>query len=107
MSGARAAPQWHLAAAQAEKCNDLMVAEADRQVVGFVSFGPTRTPALPYGGEVYALYVGIDWQGQGLGRRLLATALDALAKEGHRGAMVWVLAEIGRASGRERVCQYV
>src|SRR3546814_8955878 len=64
------------AAAQAEKGNDLMVAEADRQVVGFVSFGPTRTPALPYGGEVYALYVGIDWQGQGLGRRLLATALD-------------------------------
>src|SRR3546814_6893336 len=71
------------AAAQAEKGNDLMVAEADRQVVGFVSFGPTRTPALPYGGEVYALYVGIDWQGQGLGRRLLATALDALRSEEH------------------------
>src|SRR3546814_5924083 len=69
-----------------------MVAEVEQQVVGFVSFGPTRTPALPYSGEVYALYVAIDWQGQGLGRRLLATALEALAKEGHRGAMVWVLA---------------
>ena len=69
-----------------------MVAEAESQVVGFVSFGPTRTPQLPYSGEVYALYVAIDWQGQGLGRRLLATALDALAKEGHRGAMLWVLA---------------
>ena len=92
MSVARSAPQWHRAAARAEKGNDLMVAEADQQVVGFVSFGPTRTPALPYSGEVYALYVAIDWQGQGLGRRLLATALEALAKEGHRGAMVWVLA---------------
>src|SRR3546814_19531898 len=69
-----------------------MVAEVEQQVVGFVSFGPTRTPALPYSGEVYALYVAIDWQGQGLGRRRLATALEALAKEGHRGAMVWVLA---------------
>jgi ribosomal protein S18 acetylase RimI-like enzyme len=92
MNVARAAPQWHRAAAQAERGNDLMVAEADRQVVGFVSFGPTRTPQLPYSGEVYALYVAIDWQGQGLGRRLLATALEALAKEGHRGAMLWVLA---------------
>ena len=91
MSIARSAPQWHRAAARAEKGNDLMVAEVDQQVVGFVSFGPTRTPALPYSGEVYALYVGIDWQGQGLGRRLLATSLDALAKEGHRGALLWVL----------------
>jgi GNAT superfamily N-acetyltransferase len=69
-----------------------VVAEIEGRVVGFVSFGPTRTPAMPYSGEVYALYIHIDWQGQGLGRRLLATALEALAKEGHRGAMVWVLA---------------
>ena len=91
MSVARSSPQWLRAAAKAEKGTDLMVAEVDHQVVGFVSFGPTRTPALPYSGEVYALYVGIDWQGQGLGRRLLATSLDALAKEGHRGALLWVL----------------
>src|SRR3546814_12522783 len=79
------------AAAQAEKGDDLMVAEVDRQVVGFVSFGPTRTPALPYSGEVYALYVALDWHSQGLGRRLLATALAALAKEGHRRALAWVI----------------
>jgi len=92
MSVARSSPQWHRAAARAEKGNDLVVAEIDEEVIGFVSFGPTRTPEMPYSGEVYALYVAIDWQGEGLGRRLLATALEALAKEGHRGAMVWVLA---------------
>ncbi|MGD1879036.1 MAG: GNAT family N-acetyltransferase [Kiloniellaceae bacterium] len=92
MSVARSSPQWHRTAAKAEKGNDLLVAEVEEEVIGFVSFGPNRIADLPYSGEVYALYVGIDWQGQGLGRRLLATALEALAKEGHRGAMVWVLA---------------
>jgi ribosomal protein S18 acetylase RimI-like enzyme len=92
MSVARSSPQWLRAAAKAEKGNDLMVADVDHEVVGFVSFGPTRNPEMPYSGEIYALYVGIDWQGQGLGRRLLATALEALHQAGHRGAMVWVLA---------------
>jgi ribosomal protein S18 acetylase RimI-like enzyme len=92
MSVARSSPQWHRAAAKAEKGNDLMVAEIDEQVVAFVSFGPNRVPELPFGGEVYALYVGVDWQGQGLGRRLLTTALEALAKEKYQGALVWVLA---------------
>jgi len=92
MSVARASPQWHRAAAKAEKGNDLMVAEIDEEVVAFVSFGPNRLPDMPFGGEVYALYVGVDWQGQGLGRRLLITALEALAKAKHDSALIWVLA---------------
>src|SRR3546814_8224182 len=51
MSVARSAPQWHRAAARAEKGDDLMVAEVEQPVVGFVSFGPTRTPAPPYSGD--------------------------------------------------------
>lgn len=92
MSVAKSSPQWHRAAAKAEKGNDLLVAEIDEEVVGFVSFGPSRAEKMPYGGEVYALYIAVDWQGQGLGRRLLITAMEALAKEGHAGAVVWVLA---------------
>jgi ribosomal protein S18 acetylase RimI-like enzyme len=92
MSVAKSSPQWHRAAAKAEKGNDLLVAEIDEEVVGFVSFGPSRVDKMPYGGEVYALYIAVDWQGQGLGRRLLVTAMEALAKEGHSGAAVWVLA---------------
>ena len=93
MTVARSSAQWHRAAANASKGNDLVVVEIDREIVGFAAFGPSRVKEMPYGGEVFALYVTIDWQGQGLGRRLLATAFEALAKEGHRGAYVWVLAD--------------
>ncbi len=93
MTVARSSNQWYRAAAQATKGNDLMVAEIDGEIVGFAAFGPSRSRDMSYGGEVFALYVTVDWQGQDLGRRLLVTAFEALAKEGHRGAFVWVLAE--------------
>lgn len=93
MTVGRSSAQWHRAAAQATKGNDLMVAELDEEIIGFIAFGPSRSKDLPYGGEIYALYVTIDWQGQGLGRRLLTTSFEALAREGHRGAFVWVLAD--------------
>ncbi len=93
MTVGRSSAQWHRAAAQATKGSDLVVAEIDEEIVGFVSFGPSRSKHLPYSGEVFALYITVDWQGQGLGRRLLATAFEALANEKHRGAFVWVLAE--------------
>ena len=93
MTVARSSAQWHRAAAQATKSNDLVVAEVDEEIVGFVCFGPARSKALAYSGEVFALYVTVDWQGQGLGRRLLSTAFGGLAGEGHEAAFVWVLAE--------------
>jgi hypothetical protein len=34
------------------------------QVVGFGSCGPSRPYGLPYGGEVFTLYVAEDWQGR-------------------------------------------
>ncbi len=93
MTVARSSAQWHRAAANATKGNDLVVAEIDEEIVGFVTFGPSRSKGLPFSGEVFALYVTVDWQSQGLGRRLLATAFHGLEGEGHRGAHVWVLAE--------------
>ena len=92
MTVARSSAQWHRAAARASKGNDLVVVEIDGEIVGFVAFGPSRAKDVPQGGEVFALYVMIDWQGQGLGRRLLSTAFEELSKEGHQGAYVWVLA---------------
>ncbi len=71
----------------------VVVAEADVGVVGFVSFGPTRFPKLAFEVEVYALYVAVDWQNRGLGRRLMAAAFDTAVTEGLRGVVVWVLAE--------------
>jgi len=75
----------------------VLVAEApDAGVVGFGSGGPGRSgrhgpPPAP--GEVYTLYVQIDWQGQGAGRALLQGLLAALAAGGFEAAYLWVLAE--------------
>ena len=65
-------------------------------VVGFASCGPARRDALPrrapYDGEVYTLYVALDHQGQGHGRRLLETCFGTLRSHDKTAAIVWVLA---------------
>ena len=47
---------------------------------------------LPFQGEVYALYVAIDWQGKGLGRQLLGALFSQLRGTGVSDAYLWVLA---------------
>ena len=72
-----------------------LVAEAaggqDRHIVGFGSFGRARPGKLPYRGEIYTLYVAGDWQGRGLGRRLLSGMFRELVKTGLPDAYLWVL----------------
>src|SRR3546814_17601886 len=68
MSVARSAPQWHRAAEREEKGDDLMVAAIDRQVVGVVSFGPTRTPKLRSNGRMDESRVGKAVVGPGTPR---------------------------------------
>ena len=69
---------------------------ADGKVVGFASCGPARRDMLPrrapYDGEVYTLYVAVDYQGQGHGKRLLETCFDRLRDQDKTAAIVWVLA---------------
>ncbi len=60
-------------------------------VVGFVNAGQNRVPGTAYSGEVYALYLLSEYQGQGIGRALLGASFRKLARAGHDGAMLWVL----------------
>ena len=65
--------------------------------IGFVSCGPARArPLAPAGvkgaGEVFTLYVLPDFQGRGVGRRLLGGAFQGLADRRFGSAVVWVLA---------------
>jgi ribosomal protein S18 acetylase RimI-like enzyme len=73
----------------------VLVAEAaggpGRHVVGFGSFGRARPGKLPYRGEIYTLYVAGDWQGRGLGRRLLRGMFREMVKAGLPDAYLWVL----------------
>ena len=78
----------------------LLVADAldsrsrgSRQIVGLGDCGPGRHRCEGYDGEIYALYVHPDWQGAGIGRRLLTTLLSHLARSNFRGAYAYVLAQ--------------
>lgn len=68
-----------------------------QMVVGFAIAGPARPDqgdppeALPYTGEVHAIYVLPDAQGLGLGRQLMMAAGEYLRELGLSGAIVWSL----------------
>lgn len=75
----------------------LHVAELDGRVVGYVNAGRASTRGKRIRGEVYELYVLPDAQGAGLGRALLGAGLWGLAEQRLQPALVWVLADNGRA----------
>jgi ribosomal protein S18 acetylase RimI-like enzyme len=60
------------------------------RIVGFGSCGPAR--GQPGSGEIFTLYVAPDWQGQGIGRRLLEELFARLHEGGLNQAVIWVLA---------------
>jgi ribosomal protein S18 acetylase RimI-like enzyme len=62
-------------------------------MLGFASGGPERTGDPAYQGELYAIYVLQPYQGQGLGRLLMRVVATALAEEGLRAMLLWVLAD--------------
>ncbi len=68
---------------------DVLVALAGGEVVGFVSGGLTSFTG--YDAELLTLYVLRSAQGVGLGRALVAGLAQVLATRGHRSMMLWVL----------------
>jgi len=77
----------------AQRPDDVVLAYDEwDQVRGFGSCGRQRETLLPYAGEIYTLYVGPDFQGQGIGRQLLLALFQRLLRDGLSSAMLWVLA---------------
>ncbi len=62
------------------------------RIVGFGHAGPARDRSPSHDGEVYTLYVDIDWQGRGVGRQLLSQLFAGLSRAGMGSAIIWVLA---------------
>ena len=68
------------------------VAEWEQRLVGLASAGLARS-RRDVSGELYLLYVLRTHHGQGIGRALFDACHYELARCGHRGMLVWVLAD--------------
>jgi ribosomal protein S18 acetylase RimI-like enzyme len=64
--------------------------EESGEIAGFVRGGPTRYPELPYRGELYAIYILQEYQGHGLGRRLVQALAGDLQRAGLTDMLLWV-----------------
>jgi len=93
LSEERQAAAWRKLLTRSGEFESVMVAEAPGggPLVGFGSYGRARPSGLSYGGEIYTLYVAVDWQGQGIGRRLLSGLFGALVEARVSDAFLWVL----------------
>ncbi len=94
---ARRGPKWwHTAIVHGTR---LTVIDFDETIVGYASYGRNRVPSLPYGGELFELYLSPEFQGLGFGRRLFEAARRDLANHGYSSTLVWALADNERALG--------
>lgn len=77
------------------------VAVVDGEIVGWSSVGPYRDedvpPPGPDAGEINAIYVLPERWGAGIGRALMAHALQELAAGGLSPVLLWVLRDNTRA----------
>ena len=92
LSYERRAQTWTENLADPEGTSFLYVAETETgEIVGFVSAGPEHEGNPNYRGETYAIYLVQQVQGQGLGRKLMETAMRELCKRGFSSMLLWVL----------------
>jgi GNAT superfamily N-acetyltransferase len=91
---AESEPRWR--ELLADPARDAIVCEAEATVAGFAAFGPSRDPGAG-SGELYAIYVEPSAQGAGVGKVLIAAAVDGLRARGFADAMLWTLEGNGLA----------
>jgi GNAT superfamily N-acetyltransferase len=74
------------------------------QLIGIVMGGPAKVGPWLEAGEIYALYVRQEWQGQGVGKALLATAVRRLAQLGMTQLVIGCLDTNAPACGFYEAC---
>jgi ribosomal protein S18 acetylase RimI-like enzyme len=91
---ARRAVRWRARA----DWRGVFVAERAGVIVGWAACGANRTPeTLAAEGEVEGIYLLLEAQRLGLGRRLMTELARRLRADGHRSVGLWVLAGNARA----------
>ena len=79
---------------------EVVVLDLDGAIQGFASWGEQRDDRLRlqgFGGEISAIYILAQVQGQGHGRAMMARAARGLLSRGHHGASLWVMQDNHRA----------
>lgn len=61
------------------------------EVVGFAIGGPSRSQEYSYEGELYAIYLLEEYQGQGAGRSLFHAIVEFLRENGCGSMIIWAL----------------
>jgi ribosomal protein S18 acetylase RimI-like enzyme len=92
---ARRGPRWWRTAIL--RGTRLCVLDFDDTIAGYASYGRNRVPSLPFGGEIFELYLAPEFQGLGFGKRLFKAARRDLAEHGYMSVLVWALADNERA----------
>jgi L-amino acid N-acyltransferase YncA len=70
---------------------EVLVAEIDQRIMGFISGGPVREPVANCDAELYAIYLLECAQRSGLGTGLLLHLAGTLRRRGFKSMSVWVL----------------
>lgn len=92
---ARRGPRWWQSAIL--RGSRLLVLDFDETIAGYASYGRNRVPSLPFGGEIFELYIAPEFQGLGFGKRLFEIARKDLDAHGYSTFLVWALADNERA----------
>ncbi|MEM7299913.1 MAG: GNAT family N-acetyltransferase [Pseudomonadota bacterium] len=79
---------WERAIRQSTR---VLVVDIDGLVAGYATLGRNRVKALPFGGEIYEIYLRPEYQGVGLGTHLFLAARRDLKQSGQKGLVVWAL----------------
>jgi len=91
----------------AERAKDpnwiLLVAIENNKVVGFVGAIENDSEPLSYQKQIRSMYVGPDWQRQGVGSALFKAITTELKKIGANSVMLWCIrANVGACSFYEK-----
>ena len=71
----------------------VLVARDSKQIVGFADVGPCREKNVDSDGELYAIYLLKEFQGNGGGKLLLDACISAARERGYLKMMVSVLTQ--------------
>jgi GNAT superfamily N-acetyltransferase len=69
----------------------LVAVDEDNTIIGFVAGGEAREAEFGYDSELYALYLLPEYQGQGIGKKLLRYLTEWLIQNGYHKLYLWVL----------------